>query len=41
MISADTKAVTLLEKKGMYEAVERYNEDMKKAAKKATPSSDN
>jgi len=41
MISADAKAVALLEKKSMYEAVERYNEDMEKAAKKTTPSSDN
>jgi len=34
MVSQNAKAVALLEKKGMYEAVERYNEDAEKAAKK-------
>lgn len=41
MISQDTKAVALLEKKGMYEAVERYNRDAEKNTKKQAPAAEN
>jgi hypothetical protein len=34
MVSQDAKATALLEKKGLYEAVARYNKDIEKAAQK-------
>jgi hypothetical protein len=40
MISQDPKAVALLEKRGMYDAVDRYNKDVEKTAKKQAPASD-
>ena len=37
MISQDAEAVELLEKKGMSEAIERYNKDVEKNTKKQAP----